>query len=70
MALTAARRQKLQRACDLVHDRAFNPGRYMLPPAPSPAPSIPVKPEKSRKEWLEERFQQAVQKEFARLGLV
>lgn len=70
MAISTSRRQRLERACHLVHDRAFNPRKYeppSLPPAITPV--APVEPVKTHKDWLEERFRNGVQKEFARLGL-
>lgn len=67
MARSAARIRSLQTACDLAHDRAFNPHRYRLPPLPAhPAPHVSPK---SRREWLDEHFELAVRKEFERLGL-
>jgi hypothetical protein len=71
MALSAARRRSLQRAYELMHDRAFCHQRQ---PVPSPgrdtgsAKHVPT--EKTHKEWMEERFRVAVQKEFARMGIV
>jgi hypothetical protein len=70
MALSANRRQRLQRACDMVHDRAFNPRKYEVPPLPV-APVIAREQRiKTHKEWLEERFHRSVQKEFERLGMI
>jgi hypothetical protein len=69
MAISAARRQRLERACEVIHDRAFNPRKYELPPSRPSLPPTPAEPTHSRKEWLEERFRLGVQKEFARLGL-
>ena len=70
MAISASRRQRLERACNLIHDRAFNPRKYevrSLPPAP---PALtPAQPVRTHMEWLEERFRNGVKKEFARLGL-
>lgn len=71
MALSAARRRSLQLAYELVHDRAFYPQKYPVVSTvrdPSPAKHVPT--EKTHKEWLEERFRLAVQKEFARMGIV
>ncbi len=69
MRYSAIRRQRLQRACERIHDRSFTAQRYVISPTPPPPPGNPAKPEKSHKERLEERFQQAVQKEFSRLGI-
>jgi hypothetical protein len=68
MARSAARIRSLRSACDLAHDRAFNPRKYDLPSLPvQPAPALTAPP-KSRKQWLEEHFELAVRKEFERLG--
>lgn len=69
MARSAARIRSLQRACELAHDRAFDPRKYELPPN-SPALSTPTPPPPniSRKDWLEEHFRAAIQREFARLA--
>ncbi len=71
MARSANRLRSLQRAFDLVHDRAFNPQKYPIPPSAAAHSAVAVAsaPAKSRKECLEERFRQSVQKEFARLGI-
>ncbi len=67
MARSASRMRSLLRACEFAHDRAFNPHKYkqLPPPPPQPAQSTPAM---SRKEWLEEHFRLAVQKEFAQLA--
>jgi hypothetical protein len=70
MARSAARLRSLQRACDVVHDRAFNPRKYLVPETAPVSPPVSPTPPKSHKEWLEERFHQAVQREFARMGIV
>jgi hypothetical protein len=71
MARSAAHIRSLARACELVHDRAFNSRRYPVPlVVPLERPTTPsTSPAKSRKEWLEERFQQAVRRELARMGI-
>jgi hypothetical protein len=71
MTRSAARIRSLKRACELVHDRAFNSRQYhILPTEPLVRPVTPTaSPAKSRKEWLEERFHEAVQREFTRLGI-
>jgi hypothetical protein len=70
MARSAARIRSLARACELVHDRAFNSHRYVPLAAPLERPETSTaSPAKSRKEWLEERFHEAVQREFTRLGI-
>ena len=71
MERSASRRRSLQRACDLIHDRAFSSeNRPSLPPLPArPAAPLSTAPAKSQKESANEWFRQAVQKEFARLGI-
>ncbi len=72
MPRSANRLRSLQRACDLVHDRAFSPQHdpvAQFGPAQK-APSTSAVPAKSHKEWLEDHFHQSVQREFARLGIV
>lgn len=71
MARSAARIRSLERACALVHDRAFNPCWHHVPPPESRERPVisTASPAKSRKEWLEEYFDQAVQRECTRLGI-
>lgn len=69
MARSAARIRSLRNACDLAHDRAFNPRRCDLSLLPVRSAPLPTVLPKSRKEWLEEHFELAVRKEFERLGM-
>lgn len=71
MARSAARIRSLERACALAHDHAFNSHRnHELASALRKRPvMLTASPAKSRSEWLEERFREAVQREFTRLGI-
>ena len=72
MARSANRIRSLQRTCELVHDLAFQPYPRVVQASHPTAVTNAItatEPPKSHREWLEERFRQAVQKEFTRLGI-
>jgi len=74
MGVSARRLRSLQRAYDCAHEQAFDRSRRQPYPeravcsaaTQTPLPSVPVK---TRMEILDERVNQAIQREFAKLGL-
>jgi len=75
MAVSARRLRSLKSAYESAHERAFEPSKRLMPPAAvHPArnqdtPSGTITTTKSRIEVLDERFRDAVQREFTKLGL-